>query len=158
MSEEKNEPITRIYTIPLDTAMITPRHRRAKRAVADIKKFAIKHMKSEEIKIETDLNERIWNRGIRHPPRRITVKMDRDEDGVITISLPSETEIETTKAETEKKKTETKAKTEKKPKSKAKAKEEAKVEAEPEAKTEEAKAEEEAAPVEKAAEEEKKTK
>lgn len=157
MSEEKNEPITRIYTIPLYTAMKVPRHRRAKRAVADIKKFATKHMKSEEIKIETDLNEQIWNRGIRHPPRRITVKMDRDEDGLITISLPSETETETTKAETEKKKTETKAKTEKKPKSKAKAEKEAKVEAEPEAKTEEAKAEEETATVEKAAEEEKKT-
>ena len=47
-------------------------------------------MKSSEIKIETSLNEELWNRGITSPPRRITVKMSRDEDGVVTISLPKE--------------------------------------------------------------------
>ena len=45
-------------------------------------------MKSSEIKITTELNERLWNRGITRPPRKITVKMVKDEDGLITISLP----------------------------------------------------------------------
>lgn len=47
-------------------------------------------MKSSEIKIDTELNEALWNRGITKPPRRITVKMEKDEDGVVTISLPKE--------------------------------------------------------------------
>ncbi len=45
-------------------------------------------MKSSEIKITTELNERLCNRGITKPPRKITVKMVKDEDGLITISLP----------------------------------------------------------------------
>jgi len=47
-------------------------------------------MKSSEIKIDTDLNEVLWKKGITRPPRRITVKMEKDEDGVVTISLPKE--------------------------------------------------------------------
>jgi hypothetical protein len=47
-------------------------------------------MKSSEIKIDTELNEALWKRGITKPPRRITVKMEKDEDGVVTISLPKE--------------------------------------------------------------------
>lgn len=47
-------------------------------------------MKSSEIKIATQLNELMWERGIRNPPRRITVLMEKDEEGVVTISLPKE--------------------------------------------------------------------
>jgi hypothetical protein len=47
-------------------------------------------MKSSEVKIDSELNERLWNRGITKPPRRITVKMEKDEDGVVTISIPKE--------------------------------------------------------------------
>jgi large subunit ribosomal protein L31e len=113
MSEEKSEPITRTYTIPLDNVMKTPRHRRAKRAVTEIKQFAAKHMKSEEIIIEPKLNEMLWNRGIRNPPRRITVTMDKDEDGIITI-----TPAVTTETEQEEKETKEEAKKEKEKKSK----------------------------------------
>ena len=57
-------------------------------------------MKSSEIKITTELNERLWNRGITKPPRKITVKMVKDEDGLITISLPK---VEKTEPSTEEK-------------------------------------------------------
>jgi len=89
MSETKSE-LERVYTVPLSRAWIAPRHQRTKRAVNMLKEYAEKHMKSSEIKIETSLNEELWNRGITSPPRRITVKMSRDEDGVVTISLPKE--------------------------------------------------------------------
>lgn len=89
MSDQKIE-LERIYTIPLSRAWITARHKRTKRAVKILREFAEKHMKSDEIKIDTELNERLWNRGITRPPRRITVKMEKDEDGVVTISLPEE--------------------------------------------------------------------
>jgi len=88
MSEQ--EEITRVYTVPLSRAWITARHRRTRRAVNILREFAEHHMKSSEIKIDTELNEELWKRGITKPPRRITVKMEKDEDGVVTISLPKE--------------------------------------------------------------------
>lgn len=91
MPEQKIE-LERIYTVPLSRAWITARHKRTRRAVKILREFAEKHMKSEEIKIDTELNERLWNRGITRPPRKITVKMEKDEDGVVTISLPKEKE------------------------------------------------------------------
>ena len=59
-----------------------------------LREFAEKHMKSSEIKITTELNEEIWKRGITKPPRRITVKMEKDEDGIVTISLPKKAKKE----------------------------------------------------------------
>jgi large subunit ribosomal protein L31e len=87
MSESKVE-LERTYTVPLSRAWIAPRYRRTSRAVNVLKEFAIHHMKSSEIKIDSKLNERLWNRGITKPPRRITVTMSKDEDGLVTISLP----------------------------------------------------------------------
>lgn len=63
-------------------------------------------MKSSEIKIDTALNEKLWNRGITKPPRRITVKMEKDEDGIVTISLPKKEKIEATEEAVETKKAE----------------------------------------------------
>ncbi|MHB1868897.1 MAG: 50S ribosomal protein L31e, partial [Nitrososphaerales archaeon] len=85
---KQEEKLERVYTVPLTQAWITARHKRTKRAVKVLREFAEHHMKSSEIKITTELNERLWNRGITRPPRKITVKMVKDEDGLITISLP----------------------------------------------------------------------
>jgi large subunit ribosomal protein L31e len=103
MSKEEQK-LERVYTVPLSRAWITARHKRTKRAVKVLREFAEHHMKSEEIKIDTELNERLWNRGITKPPRRITVKMEKDEDGVVTISLPK---VEKTAIEKEEKTAET---------------------------------------------------
>ncbi|MEM3383249.1 MAG: 50S ribosomal protein L31e [Nitrososphaerales archaeon] len=89
MTEEK-EKIERIYTIPLGRIVLAPKQRRAKRTINVIREFAIKHMKSSEIKLSPELNEKVWEKGIRNFPRKITVKMVKDEDGVVTISLPTE--------------------------------------------------------------------
>jgi large subunit ribosomal protein L31e len=51
-----------------------------------IREFAMRHMKSSEVKIDQGLSEEIWSRGIEKPPRRITVKMDKGEDGIVTVS------------------------------------------------------------------------
>jgi len=89
LSEQEVE-VERVYTVPLSRAWIAARHRRTRRAINILREFAEHHMKSSEIKIDTDLNEELWRRGITKPPRRITVKMEKDEDGVVTISLPKE--------------------------------------------------------------------
>lgn len=89
MSEQEIE-VERVYTVPLSRAWIAARHRRTRRAVNILREFAEHHMKSSEIKIDTELNEELWKKGITRPPRRITVRMEKDEDGVVTISLPKE--------------------------------------------------------------------
>lgn len=88
MSVEEN--ITRVYTINLGRAWITPEYRRTDRVVNMIREFAEKHMKSGEIKLDQDLNRQIWSRGKTNPPRKVRVKMVKDEDDVVTVSLYEE--------------------------------------------------------------------
>jgi large subunit ribosomal protein L31e len=99
------ENLTRVYTINLGRAWLTPQHKRTDRVINMIREFATKHMKSDEIKLEQDLNRQIWSRGKTNPPRKVRVKMVKDEDGVVTVSLyedlPAATE--TPAAEEEKK-------------------------------------------------------
>ena len=69
-----------------------------------IREFATKHMKSDEIKLDQDLNRHVWSRGKTNPPRKLRVKMVKDEDEIVTVSLyeeaPTETPV-TTSASTE---------------------------------------------------------
>jgi len=91
-----------------------------------IREFASKHMKSENIKIEEEINHLVWARGIRHPPRKLRVKMVKDEDGNIIVSTyQEEKKIEEKPKKEEKKVEKEEKKIEEKPK-----KEEKKVEKE----------------------------
>src|ERR671922_2032292 len=87
---EIEENLTRVYTINLGKAWITPQHKRTDRVINMIKEFARKHMKNEEIKIDQDLNRQIWKRGKTNPPRKVRVKMLKDEEGIVIISLYEE--------------------------------------------------------------------
>jgi large subunit ribosomal protein L31e len=82
MSNEDNNSYS-IHTINLSKAWLTPRHRRTDRVVNMIKEFAIRHMKSESIKIDQDLNRHLWEKGKRNPPRKIRVKLIKDDDEVV---------------------------------------------------------------------------
>jgi large subunit ribosomal protein L31e len=92
LSEEKVEPLTRVYTVPLGVVFEAPPYRRAKVAIRVIKEFTTRHMKASQIKIKADVNELVWARGIRKPPRRIRLEMERDEDGLVSVGLASESE------------------------------------------------------------------
>ncbi|HZW84317.1 MAG TPA: 50S ribosomal protein L31e [Nitrososphaerales archaeon] len=94
MSERKMEALTRTYVVPLGVVTEAPSYRRAKKAITLIREFTIRHMKATEVKVDTEVNELIWSRGIKHPPRRITLEMERDEDGVVTVKLPPKPEKE----------------------------------------------------------------
>ena len=91
-SEQKTEPLTRVYVVPLGIAFEAPPYRRAKVAVRIIKEFTKRHMKAAEVSIGKDVNELIWARGIKHPPRRIRLEMERDEDGLVSVKLAPESE------------------------------------------------------------------
>jgi|ERR671939_153359 large subunit ribosomal protein L31e len=81
------ENLTRVYTINLGKAWLTPQYRRTDRVINMIKEFAQKHMKSDEIKLDQDLNREVWAKGKTNPPRKLRVKMVKDEDSVVTVSL-----------------------------------------------------------------------
>lgn len=87
--EEAEEDIVeeRIYTIPLGRAWISPRQKRAPRAVRMVQAFIQRHMKPEVLVVSNEVNERIWRRGIRKPPRRIRVRAAKDTEGTVTLYL-----------------------------------------------------------------------
>jgi large subunit ribosomal protein L31e len=100
-TEEEEEFVEeRVYTIPLGKANIRPPKKRAPRAMQMIKAFITKHMKlairveEEEEKeelpkliISNEVNERVWNKGIEKPPRKIRVRAAKDKDGNVTVFL-----------------------------------------------------------------------
>lgn len=86
MSASSEDNLSRIYTINLGKAQLTPRYRRTDRVVNMIREFATKHMKSNEVKLDQELNRHVWRRGKAHPPRRLRVRMTKDEDGIVVIS------------------------------------------------------------------------
>jgi large subunit ribosomal protein L31e len=101
------ESLSRVYTINLGKAWLTPRYRRTDRVVNMVREFAIKNMKSDEVKIDQDLGRHIWARGKTNPPRKVRVKMVKDEDDIVTVSLYEEA-VETKEEEEEEEKEDTK--------------------------------------------------
>jgi large subunit ribosomal protein L31e len=87
MSEQE-----RIYTVPLKEAWQAQRYRRSERAVMVLKAFAVRHMKAKEVSVDTSVNEVIWARGIKSPPHKIRVKMTKDDEGNVTITM-AETDV-----------------------------------------------------------------
>jgi large subunit ribosomal protein L31e len=100
--KKKEEEIVeeRFYTIPLQRALVRPPNKRAPRAVQLVKEFINKHMKVEmrvseeeeeaelpQLIINNDVNEKIWDKGIEKPPRRIKVRTTKDKDGNVTVYL-----------------------------------------------------------------------
>jgi large subunit ribosomal protein L31e len=92
--EERN------YTIPLQRALVRPPKKRAPRAMQLVRVFITKHMKLEmkvseeeeeeelpQLIISQEVNEKIWDRGIEKPPRKIRVRAAKDKDGNVTVYL-----------------------------------------------------------------------
>ncbi len=98
--EEEEIVEERTYTIPLSRALVRPPKKRAPRAMQLIKIFITKHMKLEmkvseeeeeeelpQLIISQEVNEKIWDRGIEKPPRKIRVRAAKDKDGNVTVYL-----------------------------------------------------------------------
>ena len=81
-----SQDVERVYTVNLGKVLLSPDNQRAKRAINMIKEFARHHMKTEQVKIEEDVSHLIWSRGIKHPPRKIRVRMTRTDEGYILVS------------------------------------------------------------------------
>ena len=85
-----SQELERVYTIPLGKVKLSQSQHRAVRAINMIREFARHHMKVEEIKIEEELAQLIWSKGVRNPPRKVRVRMSKTDEGFILVSLYDE--------------------------------------------------------------------
>ncbi|MHA1744735.1 MAG: 50S ribosomal protein L31e [Promethearchaeota archaeon] len=90
--EEFEEEIQeeRFYVVPLAKKGFerAARWKASKKAVKVLQEFLVRHMKPEGTPyISQDLNERIWERGIKHPPRKIRIRVTKSTDGVVRAYL-----------------------------------------------------------------------
>lgn len=79
-----------IYIIPLRVVEKMPRWKRGNRAIKEIRKYLTRHMKSEEIKLDRSINEKVWERGIEKPPSKIRIRAMKFEDGQVQAELAEE--------------------------------------------------------------------
>ncbi|ORX41265.1 ribosomal protein L31e-domain-containing protein [Kockovaella imperatae] len=80
-----HDVVTREYTVHLHKRVHgTAFKRRAPKAIKAITEFAQKSMGVKDVRISPGLNQAIWSRGIKSPPRRVRVRLDRkrnDDEG-----------------------------------------------------------------------------
>jgi large subunit ribosomal protein L31e len=88
MADKTTTELERVYTIPLRKTKDLVRSRRAQLAVRDVKRFLTRHMKSEDIWLDNEVNELIWARGKFTIPSRVRVRATRFSDGVVEVTLP----------------------------------------------------------------------
>jgi large subunit ribosomal protein L31e len=134
--------LERIYTVPLGDAYDVSRNKRVPRAVKILRAFIARHMKAdgEKVTLSEALNKHLWRGSIQRPPRRVKVRLIKDE-GFIRAYLADE-KIEAPKKKEEKKEEKKKPEKKEEPKKEEKPKEAPKEEKKPEAKKEEKKTEE----------------
>jgi len=84
--EEEIEVVEeRIYTIPFRKVWSTPRGKRTPRASRMLRDFVRRHMKTEDVEISNEVNEELWARSIRKPPRQIKVRLVKDKEGRVIV-------------------------------------------------------------------------
>ena len=88
IEEPKEEIIDeRMYIVPLAKARKGPRNKRAKKAIRYLRDYMTRHFKPESLVITQEVNERIWQRGIQKPPRKLKVRATKNIDGLVVVYL-----------------------------------------------------------------------
>ena len=88
--EEFEEEIQeeRIYVVPLaKDYKKAPNWNRTKRAVKTLRAFINRHMKPEALYVSQEVNERLWENGIKNPPRKIRVRVTKSVEGLVRVYL-----------------------------------------------------------------------
>ncbi|MFX0062644.1 MAG: 50S ribosomal protein L31e [Candidatus Hermodarchaeota archaeon] len=92
MSEDMEERTIeeRVYTVSFGKIVYgrgIPRIQRANRAIKHLQKFTRRHMKTDNVIIHPQVNEAIWSRGIKKPPRRLRVRIVKSEEDTAEVFL-----------------------------------------------------------------------
>ena len=112
MAEEK------VFTINLKKEFSkNSRWKKSNRASREVRRFLERHMKSDQVKIGSSINEAIWARGDQKPPSKLKIKAVKDDDEVVRAELfgvefPEEIEESKSENKEEKKKEKDKEKKE----------------------------------------------
>jgi large subunit ribosomal protein L31e len=75
----------KFYTINLRDVWKAPRIKRAPKAVKIVKDFVKRRMKVDDVKISDAVNEEIWKRSIKKPPRKIKIRAVKDKEGQVIV-------------------------------------------------------------------------
>jgi large subunit ribosomal protein L31e len=87
MSDNKDIVEEQVYTVPLDHAWITPIWKRTPREIRILKEFIAKSMGADTIVIGSEVNERLWSRGMEGKSRKIRVRAVKDKDNIVKVYL-----------------------------------------------------------------------
>jgi len=77
----------RVYTVPLGPIRAGRGYRRTPRAIKALRRYVMKHMKTNRVNLTKEVNEQLWKRGIRMPPRRLRIRAARNEEGEVRVYL-----------------------------------------------------------------------
>merc|ERR1712137_554975 len=73
--------VSRDYTINISKRIHKVAFKkRAPRAIKEITKFAQANMLTDDVRIDTKLNQFIWSQGVRNIPRKVRVRMSRRQN------------------------------------------------------------------------------
>lgn len=80
--------LERTYIIPIRRETLkVPKYRRAKKAATAVREFLQRHLKSDHVLLGTHLNEHLWQRGMKSPPGKVKVTVQKKDDGTVTAEL-----------------------------------------------------------------------
>ena len=74
-----------IHTINLGKVTLSQSQHRAVRAINMIKEYVRKHKNTPNVKIDQELAHQIWARGVRHPPRKVTVELIEEGSDIMVL-------------------------------------------------------------------------
>ncbi|MEM2059052.1 MAG: hypothetical protein QXO76_12505, partial [Thermoproteota archaeon] len=88
--EEEEEKVVeeKVVTINLRHAYLTHGRKAAPKAIKLVKKISQRIADTEDVKIHSDLNALLWSRGKTKTLRRISIKVQKLEDGTARV-LPA---------------------------------------------------------------------
>ena len=78
----------KFYTVNLRDVWMAPRIKRAPKAIKTVKEFVKRRMKVDDVKISNAVNEEIWKRSIKKPPRKIKIRAVKDKEGQVIVFHP----------------------------------------------------------------------
>ena len=88
MAKKETKTIERTYNVPLRKEFQkVPRWKKSKKAVTALRQFLSKHMKSDNVKLSKEINEKVWEHGIKNPPHHVKVSVTKDSEGVVRAEL-----------------------------------------------------------------------
>ncbi|MBI4152570.1 60S ribosomal protein L31 [Candidatus Woesearchaeota archaeon] len=86
--KESEKAVERTYNVPLRKEyQKVPNWKRTNKAVVALRQFLARHMKTEDVRLAKDVNEKLWQHGIKNPPHHVKVTVTKDEKGIARAEL-----------------------------------------------------------------------